>query len=103
MRSSLGKSVPISYFAGYTVLITGASAGIGCEFARQLAPVARKMILVARRTDRLEALESELKVINPGLELFGRSLDLPNQAQLKLLSTCPAETVLTLHLLITTS
>ena len=73
----------ISYFAGSTVIITGASAGIGCEFARQLAPVASKMILVARRNDRLEALESELKAINPDLEQFGRPLDLRDQAKLE--------------------
>ena len=90
----------ISYFAGYTVLITGASAGIGCEFARQLAPVARKMILVARRTDRLEALESELKVINPGLELFSRSLDLRHQAELELFCDWLDESGLTVDLLI---
>ena len=73
----------ISYFAGSTVIITGASAGIGCEFARQLAPVASKMILLARRNDRLEALESELKATNPGLELFNRPLDLRDQAKLE--------------------
>src|SRR5258708_20082639 len=65
-----------SYFAGCTVLITGASAGIGREFARQLAPVVGSMILVARRAERLEALQLELKVINPGLEVFYRALDL---------------------------
>jgi uncharacterized protein len=75
--------VRISYFAGSTVIITGASAGIGCEFARQLAPAARKMILVARRSDRLEAVESELKAINPDLELFGRPLDLRDQVRLE--------------------
>jgi uncharacterized protein len=67
-----------SYFAGCTVLVTGASAGIGREFARQLAPVVGCMILVARRSDRLEALELELKVINPDLEVFYRALDLRN-------------------------
>ena len=92
--------MPISYFAGYTVLITGASAGIGCEFARQLAPVARKMILVARRTDRLEALESELKLINPGLELFSRSLDLCHPAELERFCDWLDESSLTIDLLI---
>jgi short-subunit dehydrogenase len=72
----------LSYFAECTVLITGASAGIGREFARQLGPVVSTMILVARRNDRLEALELELKVINPELEVYCRQLDLNDQAEL---------------------
>ena len=90
----------ISYFAGYTVMITGASAGIGCEFARQLAPAASKMILVARRLDRLEALESELKAINPGLELISRALDLRSQSALERLCDWVDESGLTINLLI---
>jgi hypothetical protein len=43
------------------VLITGASAGLGVEFARQLAPSARRLILVARRGRRLERLANELR------------------------------------------
>jgi short-subunit dehydrogenase len=92
--------VSISYFAGSTVIITGASAGIGCEFARQLAPAARKMILVARRNDRLEALESELKVINPDLELFGRPLDLRDQVKLERFCDWLDESGLSIDLLI---
>lgn len=41
-------------------LITGASSGLGREFARQLAPVARHLTLVARRRDRLDELAEEL-------------------------------------------
>jgi NAD(P)-dependent dehydrogenase (short-subunit alcohol dehydrogenase family) len=44
----------ISYFIGCTVLITGASAGTGYEFARQLGPVVSTMVLVARRNDGLK-------------------------------------------------
>jgi uncharacterized protein len=73
----------ISYFTERTVLITGASAGIGYEFARQLAPVVSTMVLVARRNDRLEALKSELTVINPELELFSRPLDLRDKDELE--------------------
>jgi hypothetical protein len=73
----------ISYFAECTVLITGASAGIGREFARQLAPVVNTMVLVARRYDRLEALELELKIVNPHLEVFCRKLDLRDQSELE--------------------
>jgi short-subunit dehydrogenase len=36
---------------GCNVLITGASAGLGREFARQLAGRARSMILIARREE----------------------------------------------------
>lgn len=41
-------------------LITGASSGLGAEFARQLAPHAAELILVARRGDVLEEVKASL-------------------------------------------
>jgi len=90
----------ISFFAECTVLITGASAGIGREFARQLAPAVNTMILVARRNDRLEALELELKIINPHLEIYCRQLDLRDQPALEKFCNWLDESGLSVDLLV---
>jgi uncharacterized protein len=64
------------HFEGSSVLITGASAGIGREFARQLAGHAGSFVLVARRRARLEELRDELTQLDPNLNVHIRITDL---------------------------
>lgn len=62
-------------FAGHWALITGASSGIGEEFARQLAARGMNLILAARREERLTALGEELATAH-GIQFHAVSVDL---------------------------
>jgi len=68
---------------GCNALITGASAGIGLEFARQLATRARSIILVARREERLAELRDELQQQHPHVQVYIRKADLGDPAERK--------------------
>jgi short-subunit dehydrogenase len=74
-------------------LITGASAGIGREFARQLGGRAVRLVLVARREQRLEELREELRTRHPQLEVEIRPTDLSKAAAVDdLISWAAAQT-----------
>ena len=69
------------FFEGCTALITGASSGLGAEFARQLAPVAGTLVLVARRAGHLDELKAALETRYPGLRVFVYVMDITRENQ----------------------
>ncbi len=58
-----------------TIVITGASSGLGEEMARQFAGLGYDLALCARRIDRLEALQSELTSAHPQIKVSVAALD----------------------------
>ncbi|MDD1528200.1 oxidoreductase [Bradyrhizobium sp. WBOS7] len=60
------------------VLVTGASSGIGAGIARELGAAGAKLMLGARRTDRLEALAEEIRLADGAVRI--RRLDVTDRA-----------------------
>jgi short-subunit dehydrogenase len=58
-----------------TILITGASSGLGQGMAREFAKQGRNLCLCARRVDRLEALKAELEQQNANIKVSIKALD----------------------------
>jgi short-subunit dehydrogenase len=64
-----------------TILITGASSGLGAEMARQFAARGHDLALCARRTERLEELRAEIDTAHPGVRVEVRALDVTDDDQ----------------------
>lgn len=58
-------------------LVTGASSGIGEEFARQLVKRGYDVVIVARRQDRLDKIANELREAGAGAEVIVADLSRP--------------------------
>jgi len=65
------------------VLVTGASSGIGEACARKFAENGCKLILGARRIEKLEKLKLELEKQHVGLIVFILELDVSNIQQIE--------------------
>lgn len=63
------------------ILITGASAGLGAQMARDFAARGRSLALCARRLDRLTALRDELVTAYPGITVTVHQLDVNDHPQ----------------------
>src|SRR5690242_3310715 len=65
--------------AGQVVIITGASSGIGAASARAFGRAGARMVLAARRLDRLQALATEIEGLHSGAEALVVGADLGQQ------------------------
>jgi len=64
-----------------TILITGASSGLGAEMARQFAARGYDLALCARRTERLDSLREEILAGGSGRRIEIRALDVNDHDQ----------------------
>ncbi|CCH73814.1 SDR family oxidoreductase [Nostocoides australiense] len=64
-----------------TILITGASSGLGAEMARQFAARGHDLALAARRLDRLAELRAEIQARHPERRVEIRALDVTDDEQ----------------------
>lgn len=76
------------------VLITGASAGLGEEFAFQLAEQGFSLLLVARREQRLQEIQQQLMLQYPDLDIHYFCADLTdNQAAQQIMDYVQAQSI----------
>ena len=86
---AMGSTRPVSKLyepmsvEGSVVLITGATAGIGEATAWRFAEAGCKLILTGRRSERLEALKSQLVEAYPAVEVLCLTFDVQDLAKIE--------------------
>lgn len=66
---------------GKVVLVTGASSGLGAHFAQVVSEAGAKVVIAARRVDRLQALAEQLR--GQGAEVIAVALDVTARASVE--------------------
>lgn len=72
----------MTVLSGKTALVTGASSGLGVDFARQLAAMGVNLILTARRAEKLETVKQEIEAkYKVRVDLFPQDLIAPQAVE----------------------
>ncbi len=86
--------------AGMTALVTGASSGIGEQFARQLADHGVRLVLVARNRQRLDDLAADLRQRHDGLSVSAHTADLAEAGSAEALASTLTSNGVTVDVLV---
>lgn len=70
-----------THLNGRTVLVTGASSGLGARFAKVLGEAGANVVLAARRLDRLHVIEGEL--VAAGVQAISVELDVTDERSVR--------------------
>ena len=81
-------------------LVTGASAGLGAEFARQLAAKGLDLVLVARRLQKLAAVKQQIEAAYPSVSVVLVEADLSQPEAPKEIAARVSELAVDLHYLV---
>ncbi len=79
--SNLASASPLFNFSGQTAIVTGASSGLGVQFATALAKQGANLVLAARRQDKLDQVATTLRQL--GVEVLTVPTDVTDETQVK--------------------